>query len=579
MAPLDPPTPKSWADLAGEWQRAQAVWAQWWQGPRAPADGPRVGAADAPPPPAAADVARLNARYGERLQALWRAVADAPRHAGRVAEVVAPAPGDRRFHSRAWREQPFFSLLMQSYLLYADYLSELARAAPLPPDERRRLEFATRQYVDAIAPTNFPATNPEVLAKAIASEGESLVQGLSNLAADARRGRITMTDERAFAVGRNLAVTPGSVVYRNELIELIQYDATTPTVCRRPLVIVPPCINKYYILDLQPSNSFVAWAVAQGHTVFMVSWRNVPPELGALAWDDYLDRGALAAIRAAREISGSRTVNTLGFCVGGTILASALAVLAARRDASVASATFLTTMLDFADPGDIGVYVSRELLAAREPQLAAGERVHGSELAGAFASLRANELVWNYVVGNYLKRETPPAFDLLYWNGDSANLPGPMYVYYLSNLYLDNRLREPGALTMLGEPVDLSLIRVPVYVYASRDDHIVPWRAAYRTTALVGGDASFVLGASGHIAGVVNPPQPPRRSHWTNDLVTDDPDDWFARAEPVQGSWWPHWAQWLARHGGPQRPAPRGTGSDAHPPLEPAPGSYVRAPA
>ncbi|MBK9117091.1 MAG: class I poly(R)-hydroxyalkanoic acid synthase [Betaproteobacteria bacterium] len=579
MAPLDPATPQSWADLAGEWQRAQAAWAQWWRSAAAPAAAPPAEAAAGPAAHAATDVARLNARLRERLQALWQAVADAPRHAGRVAQVVAPPPGDRRFHAPAWREQPFFSLLMQSYLLYADYLRELAHAAPLPPEERRRLEFATRQYVDAIAPTNFPATNPEVLAKAIATEGESLVQGLRNLADDAKRGRITMTDERAFAVGRNLAITPGSVVYRNELIELIQYDAVTPTVCRRPLLIVPPCINKYYILDLKPENSFVAWAVAQGHTVFMISWRNVPPEQGALTWDDYLERGVLAAIRLAREIAGSRTVNTLGFCVGGTLLASALAVLAARRDASVTSATLLTTMLDFADPGDIGVYVSRELLAAREPQLAAGERVHGGELASAFASLRANELVWNYVVGNYLKGETPPAFDLLYWNGDSANLPGPMYVYYLRNLYLDNRLREPGALTMLGERVDLSRIHVPVYVYASRDDHIVPWRAAYRTTALVGGDVSFVLGASGHIAGVVNPPQPPRRSYWTNDLVTDAPDDWLARAETVPGSWWPHWGRWLAGHGGPQRPAPRGAGSDAYPPLDPAPGRYVLAPA
>ncbi len=493
--------------------------------------------------------------------------------------LVEPAPGDRRFHAAAWREQPFFALMMQSYLLYGEYLRELAHLAPLPPDEKRRLEFATRQYVDALAPTNFPATNPEVIARAIATEGESLVQGLHNLAADARKGRITMTDESAFAVGRDLAATPGSVVYRNELIELVQYDATTPTVFRRPLVIVPPCINKYYILDLKPANSFVRYAVAQGHTVFVVSWRNVPPELGTLTWDDYVEQGVFTAMRVAREITGSKTVNALGFCVGGTLLASALAVMAARRDASVASTTLLTTMLDFADPGDIGVYVSREVLAAREPQLAAGQRVQGSELAGAFASLRANELVWNYVVGNYLKGETPPAFDLLHWNADSANLPGPMYVYYLRNLYLDNLLRERGALTMAGEPVDLHRITMPVYVYASRDDHIVPWRAAYRTTSLVGGDAAFVLGASGHIAGVINPPQPPRRNYWTNDLVTDDPDDWFARAQSVPGSWWPHWARWLAAHGGTQQPAPRGTGSDAHPPLAPAPGDYVRAPA
>src|SRR4029079_15297121 len=300
-----------------------------------------------------------------------------------------------------------------------------------------------------------------------------------------QKGRITMSDEKAFAVGRNLATTPGSVVFRNELIELIQYDPVTPTVYRRPLVIVPPCINKYYILDLTPDNSLGRHAVAQGHTVFMVSWRNVPPELGHLTWDDYIEQGALTAIAKAREISGSKTVNALGFCVGGTLLACALAVLAVRRDTSVSSVTFLTTMLDFADPGEIGVYVSREFLDARAPSLLAGQCVHGAELAGAFASLRANDLVWNYVVSNYLKGETPPAFDLLYWNGDSANLPGPMYAYYLRSMYLDNKLREPGALTMAGAAIDLSRITIPAYVYASREDHIVPWRSAFETTRLL----------------------------------------------------------------------------------------------
>jgi polyhydroxyalkanoate synthase len=364
-------------------------------------------------------------------------------------------------------------------------------------------------------------------------------------------------------------------VFRNDLIELIQYTPTTKQVFRRPLLIVPPCINKFYILDLQPENSFVRWAVAEGHTVFMLSWRNVPPELGRLTWDDYLEQGPLTAIRVAREISGSATVNALGFCVGGTLLASALALLAARRDRSVESVTLLTTMLDFEDPGEIGVYISRELLASRESALMGGQRVHGSELAGAFASLRANDLVWNYVVNNYLKGGTPPAFDLLHWNCDSSNLPGPMYVYYLKNMYLDNRLREPGALTMAGEAIDLGRVTLPTYVYASRDDHIVPWRAAYRTTALFGGDLTFVMGASGHIAGVVNPPEKKRRNYWANDLLTDDPDDWLARAKSIPGSWWPHWAAWLEPHGGARRPAPRGAGSDAYPPLAPAPGHYV----
>ncbi len=570
MAPLDARDPAAWSAWTEQWQEAQRAWMQWWQ---------NAGAAEALPGARAAaelpaGVAELQARYQRDLAALWSAVAETPPDC-KLPEVAAQSPSDRRFSGKAWHDQPFFSLLRQAYLIHASYLRDLAELVPLPEAEKRRLTFATRQYVEAIAPTNFPATNPEVLRKAIETDGASVVQGLRNLAEDARKGRITMTDEHAFEVGRNLAVTPGSVVYRNDLIEILQYAPATPRVGTRPLVIVPPCINKYYILDLTPSNSFVAHAVAEGNTVFMVSWRNVPEALGSLTWDDYVEKGAIAALRVAGEIARSKTVNALGFCVGGTILACALAVLAARKEPLVASATFLTTMLDFSDPGDIGVYVSEEFLAARGPAFMAGERIDGSELATAFASLRPNELVWNYVVGNYMKGETPPAFDLLYWNSDSASLPGPMYVYYLRNMYLGNRLRERGDLTMCGVPVDLSRITIPVYVLASREDHIVPWRSAYRTTSLVGGDVTFVLAASGHIAGVVNPPQPPRRNHWVNDLVTDDPDDWLARAHSVPGSWWPHWQGWLSQFAGKKRAKPRAPGNAQHPPLEPAPGCYV----
>jgi polyhydroxyalkanoate synthase len=613
MVPLDPRDPSVWSQWAGQWQHAQNAWLEWWRKSAAESTANTQLPSSANAPAAnTPGVSEVNGRFQRKLAALWRAVLDLPA-GGTLHELVVQPETDRRFRAAAWREQPFFSFLRQSYLLYADYLRELARLAPLAPADKQRLEFATRQYLDAIAPSNFPATNPDALAKAIETRGASLVQGLKNLADDAQKGRITMTDEEAFAVGRNLAVTPGGVVFRNDLIELIQYDATTPKVYKRPLVIVPPCINKYYILDLTPANSFAAHAVAQGHTVFIVSWRNIPPELGTLTWDDYIEQGVLTAFRVASEITGSKTVNALGFCVGGTLLAAALAVLAARqgrerrgpkgveqsrvdlggrqaavspvtalqggREPFVTSATLLTTMLDFADPGEIGVYVSREMLAAREPQLMSGQRVHGSELATAFASLRANDLVWNYVVGNYLKGETPPAFDLLYWNGDSANLPGPMYVYYLRNLYLDNRMREPDALTMAGASIDLSRIRIPVYVLASREDHIVPWRSAYATTGLVGGDVTFVLGASGHIAGVVNPPQPVRRNYWVNDLITDAPEDWLARAQAMPGSWWPHWYAWLAPFGGARHAAPKHTGNAQYPPLEAAPGSYVRAPA
>ncbi len=573
MSPLDPAS-SAWPDLAAQWHGAQQAWSQWWSQamPTLPATPSGEGDAAALP----AEVVEINERYAKDLAALWQAVLALPSSGGSLPEIVAQAPGDRRFQAPGWHELPFYSLLRQAYLLHGSYLRDLAHLAPLPAPEKRRLEFATRQYVDALSPANFAATNPDVLKRALDTEGASLVQGLRNLADDARKGRITMTDEGAFAVGRNVAVTPGSVVYRNELIELIQYDATTPKVHKRPLVIVPPCINKFYILDLGANNSFAAHAVAQGHTVFMVSWRNVPEALGSLTWDDYLDMGAIGALRAAAAISGSKTVNALGFCVGGTILASALAVLAARHEAIVASATFLTTLLDFADPGDIGVYVSQESLAARERQLMAGQRVPGSDLANAFASLRANELVWNYVVGNYLKGETPPAFDLLYWNGDSTNLPGPMYVYYLRNMYIGNRLRERGALEMMGEKVDLARVAMPAYVMASREDHIVPWRSAYRTTELLGGDVTFVLAASGHIAGVVNAPKPVRRNYWVNDLLTEQPDDWLERAESIPGSWWPHWYAWLAPFGGPMHAAPKALGNDAFPPLEAAPGSYVR---
>jgi polyhydroxyalkanoate synthase len=574
-----------WAELVGQWQAMSRQWTQWWSRggaapvPAAPMPIEMGNAALAVLAPTAAWIdpaaaAELTERYSRRIDALWQRVLAADGAPAPAAGAIATVR-DRRFGAKEWREHPYYTWLRDSYLLHADYVRELAALAQGDADARKRLRFLAQQYAEAIAPSNYLATNPEALKLALESGGASVAQGLSNLIGDAQRGRIAMTDESAFKVGGNLALSPGSVVFRNELIELIQYAPATAAVYKRPLVIVPPCINKYYILDLRPENSFVRHVVGAGHTVFIISWRNIPPELGHLTWDDYLEQGVLQAIGVAREISGSRIVNALGFCVGGTFLACTLAVLAARREHIVASATFLTTMLDFADPGEIGVYVSREYLATREPALLAGARVHGSELANAFASLRPNELVWNYVVSNYLKGRTPPAFDLLFWNGDSANLAGPMYAYYLRNMYLDNSLREPGALTMCGEAIDLSRLAMPAYVYASQDDHIVPWRSAYRTIGLLGGDPIFVLGASGHIAGVVNPPASKKRNYWTNALLTDDPDDWFARAEAHAGSWWPDWTAWLAKHGGARRGAPRRAGSDRHRPLAPAPGAYV----
>jgi len=572
QAPLPP-------DLASAWQALAIEWAQWWE---KAARGRHSGAPTSASPDSASfssgeRFATITRDYQRGLASLWQAVASTP-PGNALPQIVAIPPDDKRFRAPAWRESPFHSFVLQAYLLHAAYLTRLAESAALPQREERQLRFITRQYVDALAPTNFPATNPEVVARAIATRGESFVAGFANLVNDVRRGRISMTDETAFAVGRNLATTPGNVVFRNELIELIQYAPTTDTVFARPLVIVPPCINKYYILDLSPSNSFVRHAVAQGHRTFIISWRNIPPALGHLDWDDYLQQGVLPAIDVARSICNSKTVNALGFCVGGTLLACALAVLAARGERTVKSATFLTTMLDFDDPGDIGVYVTREFLAAREPALLAGQRMKGAELASAFATLRANDLVWNYVVGNYLKGQAPPAFDLLYWNADSANLPGPMYAYYLRELYLDNRLREPGALRMLGVPIDLSAIDVPAHVVATRDDHIVPWRTAYRTTSLLGGDVVFTLGASGHIAGIVNPVAGAKRDHWSNPVIADEPDAWLERARRVPGSWWTPWGAWVEAHAGTRRRAGAvRTGNARFPALDPAPGTYVTA--
>jgi polyhydroxyalkanoate synthase len=577
MNEFNPFAMEPWVELAAGWQHALQSWTSWWtRGLTVPsASGKSKRPAACPFDPKA--LAGLHAEFERRFAELWRAASQSLAMPGApMPEIVAADPSDRRFASSIWRDQPYFAWIRQAYLLYGQYLVAMAALAQLPPAEKRRLEFSVRQFVDAIAPTNFPATNPDVLRRAVETEGKSVVEGMRNLAADVARGRITMSDESAFDIGRNIAVTRGSVVFRNPLIELIQYDATTARVAKRPLVIVPPCINKYYILDLRPDNSFVRHAVAQGHTVFMISWRNIPPELGRLTWDDYLEQGVLAAIDHARAIARAKTVNALGFCVGGTLLACALAVLAARGEEKVSSVTLLTTMLDFEDPGEIGVYIERDALAAREPALESGQRVRGSELAGAFASLRPNDLVWNYVVNNYLKGRTPPAFDLLYWNGDSANLPGRMYAYYLRHLYLENRLRESGSLTMLGEPIDLGAIDVPAYVYASREDHIVPWKSAYRTLALLGGRKRFVLGASGHIAGVVNPPQHGKRNYWTNDAQPEQADAWLTDATSHDGSWWPDWYRWLARHRGGERAAPATAGDADHPVLAPAPGNYVR---
>ncbi|HEX7439308.1 MAG TPA: class I poly(R)-hydroxyalkanoic acid synthase [Caldimonas sp.] len=470
----------------------------------------------------------------------------------------------------------WFAQLGLAHQQWATLMRSTVQASPLDDRRKSQWDFALRQVIDATSPKNYLATNPEALKLAMESGGASLVEGTRLFLADLAKGRITMSDDQAFEVGRDLATTPGSVVFENELMQLIQYAPSTPKVRKRPLLIVPPCINKFYILDLQPENSFVAHAVGAGHTVFLVSWRNVGAAEGHLSWDDYIEQGVLQALAVARRIRRSDKIDTLGFCVGGTLLASALAVAAARGEDPASSVTLLTTLLDFSDTGELGLMVDEQGVAAREKQIGGGGLLHGRELAQVFAALRANDLIWPYVMNGYLKGKAPPAFDLLFWNGDHTNLPGPMYCWYLRQTYLLNRLREPGGTMQCGVPVDLSRVDMPAFVYASRDDHIVPWRSAFASTRLLGGEVRFVLGASGHIAGVINPPAKRKRNFWTADLVRDA-QSWLDSATSVDGSWWPAWSEWLAPHSGALVTAPRQAGNAEYPVIEPAPGRYVKA--
>jgi polyhydroxyalkanoate synthase len=487
--------------------------------------------------------------------------------------------GDKRFAAAEWDAAPVFRYFRDSYLLTSKMMMQAVEEAQMEESAKQRMRFFMRQYLDAAAPSNYLLTNPEALKAAMESGGETLQEGLKNLLADMDRGRISMTDESAFEVGKNIAVSKGAVVYENELIQLIQYEPLTAKVHERALLMVPPCINKFYIMDLQPENSLVKFAAEQGHTVFMVSWRNPSARHVKLTWDDYIEQGIVAAIDNARAVSKSEAINALGFCIGGTLLAAGIAVLEKKKRNPVASLTLLTTLLDFTDVGEIRVYIDKNFVEKREKQLAKGGLVPGGELAGAFSSLRANDLVWSYVVNNYLKGKQPPAFDLLYWNADATNLPGPMYAYYLRNTYEDNKLAQPDALRMCGVPVSLKRVDVPTFVFAAREDHIVPWRGGYQSARTLGGEVTFVLGASGHIAGTINSAAKNKRSYWTGAKAKSlplDSDQWLARAKEQPGSWWTAWAKWLAPHGGKMVAARRKLGGRSHKPIEPAPGRYVK---
>lgn len=487
--------------------------------------------------------------------------------------------GDKRFAGDAWASNPVAAYSAAVYLLNTKTMLGLADAVEADTKTRNRIRFAVEQVMAAAAPSNFMALNAEAQKKAIDTKGESIAKGIQNLVHDMRQGHVSMTDESLFEVGKNVATTEGAVVFENAFFQLIEYKPLTAKVYEKPFLMVPPCINKFYILDLQPENSLVRYAVAQGHRTFVVSWRNPDASMSKATWDDYIEQAVIKAIAVTQEITGAPTINALGFCVGGTMLGTALAVLAARGQKPVASATFLTSLLDFTDTGILDVFIDESFVKYREKEMGSGGLMKGQDLASTFSFLRPNDLVWNYVVGNYLKGETPPAFDLLYWNSDSTNLPGPYYAWYLRNTYLENNLVKPGKTTVCGEKVDMNTVDMPVYIYGSREDHIVPIGGAYASTQVLPGKKRFVMGASGHIAGVINPPEKKKRSHWirSDGKLPKSQAAWLEGATEHPGSWWTDWAAWLKGNAGKQIAAPKAYGKGKYKAMEPAPGSYVKA--
>ena len=518
-----------------------------------------------------AEVASVQQNYLAEMSAVWVNTLMPPATTSQKADK-----SDRRFAGDQWKQSPYHNFLKAMYLVNTRYVNNLIERAIVDEKTRGRLRFFARQILDAMSPANYLATNPQALHRAMETGGDSVALGIRNLLQDISKGRITMSDEQAFEVGRNLAVTPGAVVFENELIQLIQYRPLTDQVGTRPLLIVPPAINKFYVLDLEPANSFVRYAVERGNTIFMVSWRNVTAEQGHLTWDDYLELGIAQAMDSALAVTGADQINALGFCVGGTLLGCAAAVFAARGEKKIASFTFMTTMLDFSDPGEIGLLIDEAGVAARERMIGKGGIMPGEELAFVFSTLRGNDLIWPYVSGNYLEGRQPDAFDLLFWNADSTNLPGPMYCWYVRNTYWENNLCVPGKTIQCGVPLDLGQINVPTYVLASREDHIVPWRTAYRTTKLVSGSVRFVLAASGHIAGAINPASRNKRSFWIDGKLDGEAEQWLEFARQVPGSWWNDWSAWLQKRAGPLVPARSELGGSGFSEIEVAPGKYVK---
>ena len=527
------------------------------------------------------------AKLAEAQMAFWQGQTDLwqrmmQRAKGEASEpLIEPARGDRRFKDRAWDDELLFDYIKQSYLLSAEWMRGLVdKVEDQDPETHERVAFYTRQFISAMSPTNFAVTNPAVLEKAKATGGQNLIEGLKHLLEDLERGKgrlkISMVDEDAFKVGENVAASDGRVIYQNDLMQLIQYAPTTESVFKRPLLLVPPWINKFYILDLQPKNSFIRHAVDEGHTVFVISWANPSKRHADKTFEDYLLEGPLEAMAAIEQATGEDEINILGFCIGGILVSTLLGHLAAKGEsARVKSATFLTSLFDFKDVGEARVFIDDGQIAQIERHIAEKGYLEGHHMADMFSMMRENDLVWSFVVNNYLMGREPMAFDLLYWNADSTRLPAAMLVFYLKAFYQENRLREPGGLTLAGTPIDLSKVETPVYLMAAKDDHIAPWKSCYPGTQLFAGPKKFVLAASGHIAGVVNPPAAKKYGHWTNAKLPEGPDAWLEGAAWHDGSWWPDWYRWLARKGGKRVPA-RAVGEGKLEPIEPAPGSYVK---
>ena len=523
----------------------------------------------------------MQAQFGlwQDYMSLWQNTAR--RMMGMETQSVIETPaGDRRFKDEAWKDNEVFDFIKQSYLLSARYVRDVVTHVDgLDEKTAQKVDFYARQFVDAMSPSNFLLTNPEVLRKTAETGGENLLKGLNNLLTDLEQGKgklhIKMTDMEAFTLGENIGVSPGKVVYQNDLMQLIQYNPTTDKVLKRPLLIAPPWINKFYILDLRPRNSFVKWAVSQGHTVFMISWVNPDEHLSQKGFEDYKNEGILAALDAIEKATGEREVNAIGYCLGGTLLSTTLAWMAAKGDDRIKTATFFVTMMDFHDAGELGVFIDEEQLSVLEDKMNKRGFLDGGEMAATFNMLRANDLIWSFVVNNYLMGNDPFPFDLLYWNADSTRMPAKMHSFYLRKMYQENQLCVPGGIELDGVAINLHKIKTPSYFLSTREDHIAPWKSTYRGTDLLGGKKRFVLAASGHIAGVVNPPEGGKYNHWINEELPADPEAWLAGATELAGSWWPDWHRWICAHGKAQVAA-RIPGDHGLKVIEDAPGSYVK---